>query len=183
MSIKAIKLILIIAISLTATKQLDAQTESPPSREYLMKAAYLYNFAKFVDWPAGVFLNKNAPITLCILGKDPFGSALKTITGKNVGKRKLVIQHLTRLESLKQCHILFISTSEEKRLPQILSSINGKPILTISEIKGFTQCGGIINFITIENIRFEINEDAAHQAGLRISSELLKLAKSVNKKK
>ncbi len=177
---KVVRLIFIIVICAIVSAWLNAHAEPPPSREYLIKAAFLYKFAKFVDWPAKAFPNDRTPLTICILGKEPFGAALETIKDKKVRGRKLVIQRLARLEDLKQCHILFISASEEKRLPELLSTIKGKAILTVSDMKGFAHCGGIINLVTIEKkIRFEINLDAAHLAGLKISSKLLKLAKIV----
>jgi len=180
MSRKIIRLIFIIALCITVSSWPNAHADPPPSREYVIKAVFLYNFAKFVEWPAEAFPNRRAPLTLCILGKDPFGLALDSIKGKKVRGRKLVIQHLARIEDLEQCHILFISASEEIRLPQILSTIRGMSILTVSDMKRFVQHGGIINLVTIETkVRFEINVGVAHLAGLEISSKLLKLAKIV----
>lgn len=177
---KAVRLIFVSALCVTMSSWPSALAEPPQSSEYLIKAAFLYNFAKFVNWPAEAFPNDSAPLVLCILGKDPFGVALESIKGKTVGGRKLVIQHLARLEDLEQYHILFITASEEKRLPKILSTIKGKPVLTVSDMKEFAHRGGITNFLTVEKkIHFEINVDAAHLAGLKISSQLLKLAKIV----
>ena len=148
--------------------------------EYMIKAAFLYNFARFVDWPAKAFPNDHTPINVCILGKDPFGDAFEPIKGKIVKGRKLALLRVKRLEELEQCHILFISSSEDKRLSQILSAIRGKNILTVSDIKMFARRGGTINFVIVEKkIRFEINIEAVRLAGLEISSKLLKLAKIV----
>ena len=177
---KVIRLIFIIAICLTVSSWPNAHAEPPPSREYLIKAAFLYNFAKFVDWPAEAFPNDSTPITLCILGEDPFGDALKAIKGKTVKGRKLVIKHSTRLDDVGQCHILFVSASEEKRLSRILDTIKGKNIQTVSDMNSFARRGGIINLVTIKSkIHFEVNVDATDLAGLKISSKLLKLAKIV----
>jgi len=175
---KVVKLIFITAVCVAVSSWPNAHAEPPPSREYLIKAAFLYKFTRFVDWPAKAFPNDRAPLVICILGKDRFGVALETIKDKKVGGRKLVIQRLARPEDLKQCHVLFVSTSEEKRLPNILNAIEGKAILTVSDMRGFAQRGGIINLVTVKKkIRFEINVDAAHLAGLKINSKLLKLAK------
>jgi hypothetical protein len=177
---KVIRLIFIIAICLTVSSWPNAHAESPPSREYLIKAAFLYNFAKFVNWPAEAFSNDSTPLTLCILGEDPFGDALKSIKGKTVRGGKLVIEHSAWPEDIGQCHILFVSASEEKRLSRILNTIRGKTILTVSDMNSFARRGGIINLVTLRSkIHFEINVDATDLAGLKIGSKLLKLAKIV----
>lgn len=177
---KTIRLILVAAICVAMSSRANAHAESPASREYVIKAAFLYNFAKFVDWPAEAFPNDRTPLTLCILGKDPFGVALESIKGKTVRGRRQVVQHLARIEDLEQCHILFISASEEKHLSQILSTIKGRHILTVSDMKRFARRGGIINLVTVKSkIRFEINMDTTDLVGLKISSKLLKLAKIV----
>lgn len=140
----------------------------------------MYNFAKFVNWPAEAFPNNSAPLILCILGEDSFGGALQSIKGKTVKGRNLVIQRLARAEDVEQCHILFISASEEKRLSQILNAIKGKTILTVSDMDSFARRGGSINLVTEKSkIRLEINTNTTDLVGLKISSRLLKLAKIV----
>lgn len=146
------------------------------AQEYSVKAAFLFNFARFVEWPEESF-SAARHFLLCILGRDPFGSALSSIDGKTVEDRQLVVKHIDSHEAAAACHILFISTSEEARVPYILRDLQGYHILTISEFAQFAQRGGIINFIIVDNkIRFEINPGAARDAGLKISSKLLKLA-------
>jgi hypothetical protein len=158
----------------------NVSAESLQSKEYFIKAAFLYNFIKFVDWPSESFKNDAAPINLCILGDDPFGEALGTIRNKRVKGRRLLIKHVRRVEQIEGAHLLFISTSEKGRVKQILGSLRGAPVLTISEMEGFGQNGGIINFITVDNkIQFEINSEKAQQHKLKISSQLLKLARIV----
>jgi hypothetical protein len=155
--------------------------DSPPSREYLIKAAFLYNFAKFVEWPSAAFSADGAPFTLCILGQDSFGAALRTVRGKTVKSTKLTIRHVSSARKVEACHILFISKSEKPRLKPILASVKELHLLTVGEMASFAQTGGIINFFELNNkIRFEINVAAAKRAGLKISSKLLKLAKVVN---
>lgn len=154
--------------------------ESVQFKEYLIKAAFLYNFIKFVDWPSESFKDDAAPINLCVLGDDPFGEALDTIRDKRVKGRRLVIKRVRRVSQIEGAHLLFISTSEKGRVKQILKSLTDAPVLTISEMEGFGQKGGIINFITVDNkIQFEINSEKAQHHKLKISSQLLKLARIV----
>ena len=158
----------------------NVSAESGQYKEYLIKAAFLYNFIKFVDWPSESFKNGAAPINVCVLGDDPFGEALDTLRNKRVKGRRLVIKQVRRVEQIEGAHLLFISTSEKGRVKQILKSLADAPVLTISEMEGFGQNGGIINFITVDNkIQFEINSEKAQQHKLKISSQLLKLARIV----
>lgn len=150
------------------------------AREYLLKAAFLYNFAQFVDWPVDSFKNESAPIHLVILGSDPFGSALETIRDKTVKGRKLVIKRVSRIENLEDCHLLFISASEKGQIKTILHSLRNRSLLTISDLEKFTHLGGVIGLLTVEDkIQFEINLEAAQRNRLKISSELLKLARNM----
>jgi hypothetical protein len=170
-------LILLIGLACGASK---AQGQPAASGEYLVKAAFLYNFAKFVDWPPSAFKNDSAPLTLCILGRDPFGEALDSIRDKTVKGRPLSIRRISRVEDAGECHILFISPSEKGDLKQVLNALKNAAVLTVSEIEGFGNSGGMINFVMAEKkVQFEINPDAAHRGGLRISSQLLKLARIV----
>jgi len=158
-------------------------SQTPPSVpiEYHLKAAFLYNFAKFVDWPPGALGDPGEPMILGILGKDPFGPTLEqTIRNKTVQGRPLVIRRSDNFQELKHCHILFISASERRRLPPVLRDLGKAAVLTVGEAEHFTQLGGIINF-TVEQskIRFEISVDNAERSGLRISSQLLRLARIV----
>ncbi len=147
--------------------------------EYQLKAAFLYNFAKFIDWPPKAFPGANTPFTFCVLGADPFGADLEqTIKNQNLGGREIVIQRLKRPPERDACHILFISRSEQESVAQILGALKTATVLTVSEFESFTKLGGMINLYIEENrIRFEINVAPAENAGLRISSKLLKLAK------
>jgi hypothetical protein len=150
------------------------------SPEYLIKAAYLYNFMKFVEWPPEAFRDRLSPIDLYILGTDPFGEVLGSISDKVIKGRRLRIKHVNRVDQISGGHILFISASEKENLRHTLRAVRNSAILTVSEMNGFAQQGGIINFITVENkIQFEINPDAAQQSRLKIGSQLLRLAKIV----
>ena len=136
------KLLLIIGMLGLLLIGQNARAQSP-SREYTVKAAFLYNFAKFIEWPADAFEDDQAPLILCILGKDPIGPALDAIRQKTVRNRELVIRHCERLEDLETCHILFISGSEKKDLVNILDTLNAPAPLTVGDMQGFAKDDGI----------------------------------------
>jgi hypothetical protein len=152
-----------------------AQVAAP---EYDVKAAFLYNFTKFVEWPAAAF--PDGTLRLCVLGEDPFGKTLQTVAGEEVAGHKLIVLSAGKLSDPAGCQVLFISRSESARMPQILSSLRGVPVLTVGDTRGFLEQGGIINF-TFEGskVRFEINQESAERAGIKISSKLLRLATRV----
>ena len=151
--------------------------DSPPS-EYQLKAAFIFNFAKFVDWPAKAFAEESSPIVIGVLGDDPFGEELKrTILNKAVAGRSVTNRSVSSIEEARSCHILFISTSEKQRLREIFDGLRGASVLTVGETDQFTEAGGMINFVIRDKrIRFEIRDDIARDAGLKISSKLLSLA-------
>jgi len=161
-----------------------ASVEAAVLGEYEVKAAFLFNFAKFVEWPADAFDDPKSPIVVGILGDDPFGSIIeKTVAGKTVREKEFVIKRSRRIEDVERCHILFVSSSEEARLREILDKVKNSNVLTVGDTEGFAGRGGIINLTKEQNkVRFEINVDAAKRAGLKISSKLLKLAKVVRDK-
>ena len=149
------------------------------SREYEVKAAFLYNFAKFVQWPAAASTEeKESRFILGILGDDPFGETLEqTLEGKTVQGRKVQIKRFKPSADQPACHLLFVCSSEKPRLESILQSLRSTNTLTVGEIEGFAERGGIINFKIVGNrVRFEVNREAAERAGLKISSKLLQLA-------
>jgi uncharacterized protein DUF4154 len=152
--------------------------ESRMAREYQVKAAFLYNFVKFVDWPASAFPPTGDPVVIGVIGEDPFGAILdKVLQGKTCcHDRKLVVRRFQRIEDVTECHVLFISSSEKARLADILQILDGASVLTVGEMDRFAERGGMIGFRRADNkLRFEINTDAASRAGLTISSQLLKL--------
>ena len=157
-----------------------AQHLSPREYEYQLKVAFIYNFARFVEWPDDTFTSGTSSLTVCVLGKDPFGVALDTINGKNVRNRKIEVKRLTSVSKLDACHILFISSTERERLTQVLETVKNSGVLTIGEMRHFTGAGGIVALKMRKNrIRFAVNLDAGKRAGLEISSQLLNLADSV----
>jgi len=149
--------------------------------EYEVKAAYLYNFLKFVEWPEHTFADSLAPIVIGIVGGDPFGSSLpQVVIGKTIQGRDLVIREYREGENLRGAQILFINTSEKKYLRQILAGLRGASVLTVADMSGFVEEGGMIEFLSEDNhVRFAINVDAANKAHLKISSRLLSLARVV----
>lgn len=149
--------------------------------EYDVKAVFLLNFAQFVEWPAAAFTTPETPLSIGVLGADPFGEALdRTVQGETVKGHPLVIRRSREVKDLLSCHILYVSGSEKDRLPQVLRQIGGASILTVGESERFGACGGIIRFFMLKNkIRFEINPDAARCQGLRIHAQLLSLGRIV----
>lgn len=149
--------------------------------EYQIKAAFLFNFTQFIEWPTNAFVNTDAPLVIGILGDDPFGAVLdQTIEGETVHDRKVVIKRSRRVEDLRSCHLLFISRSEKGRLAQTLAALKGAPVVTVSDLEQFARQGGTIGFMPLENkLRFEINLDATESAGVKISSKLITLAVTV----
>lgn len=170
-----------IALAFLISSGLTSSAQMAATKEYQIKAAFLFNFAQFVDWPPAAFPNPDSPFRIGILGDDPFGPALdQTIQGETIHNRKLIIQRSQRAEDLKDCNLVFISRSEKGRMGEILPKFNAGVILTVSEVEGFTRRGGIINFYLEGNkVRFEINPAAAQREGLKISSQLLSLGKIV----
>jgi hypothetical protein len=175
---------IVVAVAMGVCCLGQPYAEAPPAQEYQVKAAFIYNFAKFIEWPPGVFPDSQAPLVLCIVGVDPFGLALDTLQEKTVKDRKLVIHKSTQVGDLASCHMAFICASEKERLAQLLNVLQQAHVLTISDGESFLQAGSIIDLITVNNkIGFEINMDAAQRAGLTISSQLLKLATTVRGKR
>jgi len=156
-----------------------AQSDSPS--EYQVKAAFLYNFAKFVEWPADAFPDSTSPFVFGIVGDDPFeGELTGMISEKSLNGRRVVVRRFRRGEDLRQCHVLFISSSEKKFLTLILESVRGSSVLTVADTDGFARQGGIIGLVLEENrVRLEINPQAAEHSHLKISSKLLALARIV----
>jgi hypothetical protein len=135
------------------------RAQSPTLSEYQVKAAFLYNFAKFVEWPPGSFSDASSPLRICVLGQDPFGQELRGITNeKIVNGHKLEVVQLVDLQLASTCHILFIAVSEKAQLKRILESLRGAFALTVGDSKGFAELGGIINFVLEDNrVQFEVN--------------------------
>lgn len=171
---------LVAIFCLVTCINIRAQTPS----EYQIKAAFIYNFLQFVEWPPEALPETNSPVIVTILGDDPFGRALDTVFAN-----KLIAGHPVKVDRIKNfgpnhpCHVLFVSNSERDRVTQILAMIGDRSIFSISDIEGFANRGGILDFVTEQKkFRFEINVAATKRARLQVSSKLLRLARIVGKK-
>ncbi len=148
-------------------------------REDKVQAAFIYKFIQFIEWPTEIEKESNK-FKIGIYGKSNMEELLQTFSGEKVNGRFLEIHPVKNLNDLKKCHIIFISPSEASKLNEILEALNGSSILTISRMKDFALKGGMINFyVNEERVRFEINPEPARNAGLKISSKLLKVSKVI----
>jgi len=176
-TLTAILALLFLALAAAVIPECAAQDAAPS--EYQIKAAFLFNFAKFVQWPPEAFATTNSPLIIGVLGENVFGDNLeKTINHKVINERPLQFKEFHSVGEATNCHILFISTSEKAKFSKIIQGLQGTSVLTVSETGEFIDAGGMINFVLEANkIRFEINDEAAKKAGLKISSKLLSLAR------
>jgi hypothetical protein len=158
-----------------------ALSETIPSSEYQIKAAFLFHFSQFIEWPEGTFTEASSPLTYCTIGEDPFHGALEaSLSGKTSGSRPFRVMHFQQPQETRNCQILFIGEGGKKLLPTVLTSLKDNSVLTVGESEHFVEGGGMIGFLLEDNkIRFEINLEAAEHAKLKMSSRLLALAKTV----
>ena len=166
---------IILLVLFSANSHLYGQSES--LRQYQLKAAFIFNFIKFAEWPEEALGDSALPIIIGVLGDNPFGDSFGIIENKSAKGRELFIKQFKTVQEVDTCHILFISSSEQKKYKQIFDVLKSSSILTVGETDDFTQQGGIISLIVNKNrIRFEINLDAVEDSEIRLSSQLLKLA-------
>jgi hypothetical protein len=170
-----------LAVSIMLGSGLPVLPQEGTPSEYAIKAAMIHKFAGFITWPNQSFQSPSDPVILTVLGSDPFGSQLEDMMqGNMLNGRRIVVQRVRDERHLTACHILFIAGSEQHRLPEILERIQGQALLTIGDSEGFCEHGGIVNFYREANhIRFQINPAAAERENIKISSQLLKLARIV----
>ncbi|HEY1464170.1 MAG TPA: YfiR family protein [Terriglobales bacterium] len=159
------------------------QAQSSKVSDYDVKAAYLFNFGRFVEWPADAATDKRSAFTFCILGPDPFGPNLdRLLAGETISGKSLAVKRISNAQDSAGCQILFMSKEEEGRLSKIMETLNKESVLTVSDIPEFSKHGGMIQFVVEENrVRFEVNLDATQRAGLTLSSDLLKVATAVKR--
>ena len=173
--------LLTVVVSALALTSLHAQTSPYTPNQH--KALYLFNFAKYTEWPPDAFSDENAPFVLGILGKDPFHSDIDIIKGKIIKGRKLVVKYFSSVQEATGCHMLFICSSETNNLGTILEKLDHSRILTVAEAEGFIEQSGMINLVLEQKspgsqvVSFEINQEAAKKANLKLDTQLLKLAK------
>lgn len=175
--------LLCLPLLLSLSFRICMAQDSRPT-ESQVKAAYLYNFGKFVEWPSARGAVSGA-FEICVLGRDPFGAVLdSTVDGESVAGRKIVVQRIHRVQDAVGCNILFISSSEESRLTTILGEAGRMRLLTVSDIPHFAERGGVIGLVNQEGrIRFEVNRSTAEENHLALSSELLRVAIRVIEKR
>lgn len=170
-----------VALAFFVTTSLLAQQPKP--NEYQVKATYLYNFGRFVKWPGTLLAGKGDLFSVCVLGQDPFGPILdSTLAGETLDGKPVAVRRISKPQEAAECRILFISSTEEKRLAEILVALDENGVLTVSDMPGFTRRGGMIQFVLEgDKVRFEINLASAESARLVLSSELLKVAANVKR--
>jgi hypothetical protein len=169
-----------LSLLLRAPSLLLAREDAPT--EYQVKAAFLLNFAQFIEWPADALPGRDSPFVIGVLGDDPFGEVLEqTFANEAVQDHRVRIVRSNQVEDLRDAQLLFICRSEREHLGEILAAVQNRPIVTVGELADFARRGGIINFYLDGNkVRFELNADAAQHKGLRVSSQLLKRARIVS---
>jgi len=183
-------LVCLFSAILTASTATEVRAEPPVGREYQIKAAFVHNFIKFVDWPKEKVADSNNLITIGIIGKDPFGQAFEPLKNKQANGKKVIIKRFISLkesklsgdqvEAIRKCHLLYVCRSEKEQLKKIINSVKDYNVLIVGDMNNFLESGGIINFVIEDKkVRFEINNIVAKQAKLDIRSKLLRLAKKV----
>ena len=173
----------LFGIGAAAGAQEPAADEPVAYNEYRVKAAFLYNFAKFTKWPSGTYADASAPLVVCVLGKDAFGKALDALAGKRINGRRVAISRLAGVDEARQCQVVFISESEEERVPGIVGYFAGRPVLTVCNAPSCTRFRGIIHLKAVaQKIRFAIDIGSAKSAGLKLSSKLLALAEKFTRR-
>lgn len=178
MILKYIKSGIVIMIVALCSAQ-NVRADLQPHPEYEVKAAFIYNFLNLIDWPINQEFNDT--INLCVVGKNQFGTTLENVDYSVIGNKTLTVKYVQSFQDIGDSNVVFVSSSEKRRLKQIHQTLTDTNVLTIGDTKGFAQQGVIINFyIKDDNVHFEINVDAAKRAGLKISSKLLRLSKIVN---
>jgi hypothetical protein len=171
-------LTLLIALAGLFAAPLSIRAQALAASEYQIKAAFLFNFVQFVQWPPGAFEGGDSPMVIAVLGENPFGEQLdELVRGEKIRGRTIVVRRHARVEEVRQCQLLYINERDERRLKSILAKLDGRPILTVSDAPDFTRHGGMIHFVTQDNrVRLLINVDAANAARLTLSSKLLRPA-------
>lgn len=170
-----------LLLGLLMTLSLSMFARGEPTEDQV-KAAFVYNFAKFVEWPETAFVSKDAPLVLCVLGKDNVGAALQILEKREVQGRQLRLNVITRLNEYLQnnsCHILFIANSESSHQEDILNNIGNAPMLTVADNAEFVKQGGMISlYVEAQRVQFAINQSATHNNGLKLSARMLQLART-----
>ncbi len=169
--------VIVLSTALLTVAQVNAQQGS---KEYLVKAAFLFNFAKFVEWPDDRFNSKEAPIELCVVGQNPFGDVLTALAAKEIKGRSINVSRLAAIGDQDQCHIAFLALNDEEDRSTALEALSNLHALTVSDSAEFASSGGVIEFRPVnKKIGFVINRSLANDLDLTISSKLLALAEEI----
>ncbi|MDP4149720.1 MAG: YfiR family protein [Bacteroidota bacterium] len=168
----------IVALLLLQAGYFTVQAHAQPTREYRLKAIFLFNFTQFVDWPSGIFETDKSPFVIGVLGDNPFGSYLdEAVSGETINGHPLVIHYFRNQQDVKTCHILYVNLPETKQRKEAMEGLKGKDILTVSDASDFMAQGGMIRLLTLENkIKLQVNLEACRASKLVLSSKLLRLA-------
>ncbi|OPY89296.1 MAG: hypothetical protein A4E72_01146 [Syntrophus sp. PtaU1.Bin208] len=176
---KLCRIFLFLFLSLMLLKLNVSRVDAAGPDPFQVKAAFVYNFLKFVSWPPEALPPEASKITLCILGDDSLGAAIESLSGKTISGKALSVKRIKRREDASECEIIYLCKSESRHMKEILQNVKSG-VLTIGDMRNFASSGGMINFVMINNrVSFEINPDAAATGRIRISSQLLRLAKIV----
>jgi hypothetical protein len=172
----------VLALGWLMVAAAGVRAQNPKPTDYQVKAAYLYNFGRFVEWPVSV-TGKGEFFTVCVLGKDPFGPILDNVlAGETIGGKSVVAKRISTPQESGNCQILFLSSTEESRLNKIMGAMDKEAVLTVSDMPQFSEHGGMVQFVLEgKRVRFEVNLTAAQNAGLTLRSELLRVATAVKR--
>lgn len=164
--------------TLMAVGACSALASAQGASEPAVKAGFVYNFAKFTEWPPGAI--PGSQVSVCLVGADPLGAVSALLDGRPLQGRTIMVRRQVRGEDIKTCSIVFITEVDERRQAEALRAVHGLPVLTIGDADGFIDAGGQIGLVAADNrIQFEVNLEAAQRVGLKINSQLLKLARAV----
>jgi hypothetical protein len=181
--VRVLAVLLLMGMAATAPRAgaTAAVAPSSASPEYMIKAAYLLNFARLIEWPRDAFDSANSPMTIGVIGADPFGQALElTVEGKKVNNRGVAVKRLQWGQDFRHCQILFISSTDSHRIGEVTSRVGSLPILIVGEADDLARRGATISFkIDDQRVRFDVNVEAAKRARLTISSQVLRVARIV----
>lgn len=176
-------LLIAVAAACAFLANLVLHAQNPRPTDYQVKATYLYNFGRFIEWPEKLAAAQGGSFTVCVLGQDPFGPSLDaTLAGETIGGKTVVAKRISSAEESGDCQILFLSLTDDNRLNKIIADLDKKAVLTVSDMSQFVKRGGMIQFVLEgKKVRFEVNLTATQHAGLTLSSELLKVATAVKR--
>jgi hypothetical protein len=173
---RIVAVLMLAASALPATwraAEATSAAEQKATREYLIKAAFLYDMLQYVRWPQ----QAGGSVQMCVLGHDKFAGAWKSVEGKTIGGRSMVVRHMAQISVLSACDVLLIGDSESGRLPEVIAAVADEPILTVSELPEFAELGGMVSLREVDNkLRFDLNLGAARRAGIALAVDVLQLA-------